>query len=402
MFSNLNGTAGTRRGHWTSAMLLGLLVVALSCCADAQDASLSTGPRSKPTVGSPGTEGWPAGASSKRIEYLYTFSHPRDLGWKKSIWRKVLDWVEDGGDRSVLVRPYALAVDSAGRIIATDLGSSDILIFDFAKKSVKRISGPKGKQFGVPVGLAVDRNQNIYVSDAAAGRVVKFSRDGKFLAFIGGEEGAFKRPAGIAYSAASDWIYVIDSLRPRVFVYTPAGELVKQFGAAGEGAGQFNLPTTIVADDRGDVYVNDTMNFRVQVFDADGKFVRLFGRAGDGSGDFSRSKGIAIDSDRHLYIADALFSTVQIFDAQGGYLLNFGDFGTAGAQFYIPAGIAVDAQNHIYVADPFQSRIEVFRYLPDKDQTPSTTVPPVTPKSKLAGTGEAPVLPSQTTARAGQ
>src|SRR5512140_3746728 len=113
---------GTKFGCWVSAVLLGVIVTTAPCLA--QNAPRSTDPRSNTALSMAGAATVsPLGPSSKRIEYLYTFSHPRDLGWKKSIWRKVLDWVEDGGDRSVLVRPYALAVDSAGRIIATDLGS---------------------------------------------------------------------------------------------------------------------------------------------------------------------------------------------------------------------------------------------------------------------------------------
>jgi DNA-binding beta-propeller fold protein YncE len=305
---------------------------------------------------------WPPAPEPTRIEYLQSFGRARDFGWKRSLWRRFVDWAMNETDPSLLRRPFAMVVDSQGRLIIADIGSNEVKIFDAKKKSVKALRGFKGKAFGAPVCLTLDGDDNIYVGDSASGYVLKYSPQGKFLTFIGGEEGAFKRPASIAFNPLNHQLYILDTVRPRVFAYSEDGRMVLKFGARGTAPGEFNYPTFLALDPRGNIYVNDTLNFRIQVFSPDGKYLSQFGEAGDGSGSINRPKGMAFDSQGHLYIAEALFSTVQIFDPRGQYLLSFGEGGRGPGEFYIPAGIAIDASDHIYVADPFQSRIEVFQY----------------------------------------
>ena len=305
---------------------------------------------------------WPSPPEPARIEFVHSFSRAADFGWKRSLWRRFVDWAMNESDPSIFQRPFALAVDAQGRLIIADAGARDVKIFDPQKKSVSVIRGYRGKHFGAPVSVAVDDAQNIYVSDAGGGRVFKFSSRGKLLDIVGGEEGAFKRPAAIAFNPTNRLLYVVDTARPRIFAYATDGRMALKFGERGTGPGQFNFPTFIAVDHEGKLYVNDTLNFRIQVFSADGKFLRQFGAAGDGSGNINRPKGLAIDSEGHIHIAEALFSTVQIFDAQGNFLLNFGAAGSARGEFYIPAGIAIDSADRIYVADPFQQRVQVFQY----------------------------------------
>jgi DNA-binding beta-propeller fold protein YncE len=308
---------------------------------------------------------WPPAPESPRIIYRHAFSRATDLGWDRAWWRKVLDWIKDERDPSLLIQPYSVAFDSNWRMIVADVGAHEVKVFDPAKHNVKRLRGYGKHMFGMPIAVAVDDHDNIYVADSAAGRVLEYSSQGKLIAYIGGEEGAFKRPSGLAFNPADKLLYVVDTARPRIFVYDTAGNLVRQFGTRGLGPGQFNFPTFIAIAHDGVLYVNDTLNFRVQVLTLDGKFVRAFGANGNGSGDMGRSKGIAVDSESNIYVADAMFSTVQIFNRNGRFLLNFGSEGQDAAQFYIPAGITIDKLDYIYVADPFHGRVQVFHYRPE-------------------------------------
>jgi sugar lactone lactonase YvrE len=307
---------------------------------------------------------WPQPPAAARIEFVQSFSNAADFGWKRSLWRRFVDWVKNDSDPSILRRPFALAVDADGRIIIADTGARDVKIFDPKKKSVRFIRGYRGHYFGVPASVATDDARNIYISDSGGGRVLKFSPQGKFLDFIGGEEGAFQRPASIAFNPANRLLYVVDTTRPRIFAFSTDGRLVHRFGERGSGPGQFNFPTFIAVDRAGRLFVNDTLNFRVQVFTAEGKFLHEFGEAGDGSGNLNRPKGLALDSEGHLYIAEALFSAVQVFDREGRFLIHFGREGTGAGEFYIPAGLAIDRADRIYVADPYRRRVEIFQYRP--------------------------------------
>jgi len=313
---------------------------------------------------------WPPPPEATRIEFVQTFSSPKDFGWKRSLWQKFVEWAKAQGDASRLRQPSSVAIDSKGRLIIADPGAHNVKIYDPQKKSVKFLRGYKDKQFGSPISIALDGEDNIYVSDSSAGRVLCFKPDGHFKDFIGGEEGAFKRPAAIVFNPTNQLLYVVDTVRPRIFAYSLDGKVLREFGSRGSDPGQFNFPTFIAIDHEGKLYINDTLNFRVEVFTADGQFIREMGGNGDAGGSQARSKGLAIDSDGHLFIADAIFSTVQIFDQEGHFLLNFGDAGSRNGEFYIPSGITIDSTDRVFVADPFQGRVEIFQYVRDEQAKP--------------------------------
>jgi DNA-binding beta-propeller fold protein YncE len=315
---------------------------------------------------------WPEPPAPARIEFVQTFSSARDFGWKRSLWRRIVDWVKNETDPSILRRPFAVTVDADGRLIIADTAARDVKIFDPKTKSVSVIRGYRGRHFGVPVSVATDDARNIYVADSGAGRVLKFSPQGKFLDFIGGEEGAFQRPASIAFNPANKLLYVVDTTRPRIFAFAADGRPMLRFGERGDGPAQFNFPTFIAADRSGRLFVNDTLNFRVQVLSPEGKFLYQFGQAGDGSGNLNRPKGLALDSEGHVYLAEAIFSTVQVFDGEGRFLVHFGREGTGAGEFYIPAGLAIDRADRIYVADPYRRRVQVFQYRPASGERASS------------------------------
>ena len=57
----------------------------------------------------------------------------------------------------------------------------------------------------------------------------------------------------------------------------PDGEVVSQWGSAGDGPGEFNLPWGICTDKDGNVYVADWRNDRIQKFTNDGQYISTIG-----------------------------------------------------------------------------------------------------------------------------
>jgi len=126
-----------------------------------------------------------------------------------------------------------------------------------------------------PAGIALDSQENVYVTDEWLNRVSIFDKDGNFLQLWGtpgSGDGEFNGPSGIAIDQ-QDTLYIVDSRNHRVQKFTPDGAFLMQFGRYGTGKGQLNRPTDVAVDPDGDVYVCDWANHRVQVFGPDGKFV---------------------------------------------------------------------------------------------------------------------------------
>jgi DNA-binding beta-propeller fold protein YncE len=302
----------------------------------------------------------------RKLHYERSFSSEKEVEGKRGFFKKLVDIAIGEPDHPHLVRPYSIAVDSRGRAIVTDPGANGIHIFDFENHKYKFIERrDKGREsMRTPQCVAVDAQDNIYVSDSTAGKIFVFEPGGKFKRAIGslkGGEGYFKRPTGIAVDSAANRIYITDTLRDKVFVLDMDGAILQSIGKRGNGPVEFNLPTEVLARDQ-DLFVVDAMNFRVQYLNRSGGFETEVGKVGDSSGTMFRPKGIGVDSEGHLYVVDGLWGVVQIFDRDGRLLYYFGAHGTGLGEFQLPAGLFIDRDDRIFVVDSYNRRVQVFRY----------------------------------------
>jgi DNA-binding beta-propeller fold protein YncE len=170
-----------------------------------------------------------------------------------------------------------------------------------------------------PAGIALDSQENVYVTDEWLNRVSIFDKDGNFLrdwGRAGSDDGEFNGPSGIAIDP-KDVLYIVDSRNHRVQTFTKEGLFLKAWGSLGSGEGQFNAPWGITFDQQGNVYVADHKNHRVQKFTPDGKFVMSFGSYGTGKRQLNRPSDVAVDPDGDVYVCDWANHRVQVFDPNG-------------------------------------------------------------------------------------
>ncbi len=304
---------------------------------------------------------WPEPPELPRIRYVGDISTEADLK-KETSWAEGLGELLFGEKEiGVLVAPYAVAIDHDNKLFVADTAASVIHVFDINKRTYKQFADLAGREkLQKPVGLTI-ADKWIFVVDSALCKVCIFQKNGKFVTSFGDER--LQRPSGIAVRRDEKLLYVTDTARHTVDVFTTTGTFVRQIGSRGVSEGMFNFPTHLWLDDNGYLYVSDTLNYRIQVFTPDGRFQRMFGRQGDRPGNFAHPCGVATDSFGNIYVTDRQFENVQIFDPQGRILMAFGREGTQAGQFWLPAGIFIDARNRIYVADSFNKRIQVFELL---------------------------------------
>ncbi len=303
---------------------------------------------------------WPLPPDEPRVKFVDFFYSSLDLGKKTGIADTLF-----GEERiEAFVKPYGVAVDREGSIYITDVGR--IVVFDLKKKDYSVLGTEPGiGQLRIPIGIAIASDGRIFVGDTAADRVYVY-KNGKYANAFG-SSGEMESPSGVALDEQRRLIYVSDSKKHYILVYSLDDyRLVKKIGERGTADGKFNFPTNIALDREGKLYVVDTGNNRVQIFDLSGKFVSAFGKIGDTAGSFARPKGIAIDSEGHIYVIDAAFQNFQIFDQQGQLLLFVGSGGQPPGKFMLPAGITLDQDDKIYVVDQVPGSIQIFQYLGEK------------------------------------
>jgi DNA-binding beta-propeller fold protein YncE len=252
-----------------------------------------------------------------------------------------------------------------------------------------------------PHGIAIDPEGNIWIGGGVAtagaqrpgaagpagpatpidSHILKFSREGRYLATIGeAGQGAtanqhsatsFGGAARFSFDAAANEAYVADGYANRrvAVLDVKTGELKRQWGAYGNApdnseipdyalgapaAQQFRTVTCAELSNDGLVYVCDRASDRIQVFKKDGTFV---------SEAFVSPATLALGSvwdiafspdkdQRYLYVADGMNERVTVLDRKSLEVrTTFGIGGRVPGTFLELGSLAVDAKGNIYTAE---------------------------------------------------
>lgn len=222
-----------------------------------------------------------------------------------------------GSNVFAIVRgPYSAKVV---KLTIGEIPDDEEIIVEFGERG----EGPG--QFTWPAGIAVDGQENVFVTDEWLHQVSVFTADGEFLRTFGtagNGESQFNRPSGITIDSNDD-IYISDSLNHRIQKLSNDGRFINEWGSRGADAGEFNSPWGITTDGQGHVYVADHKNHRIQKFSADGEFVFELGGHGKGDNQFDHPSSVAVDSDGEIYVCDWANNRVQTFDKDRNYLTTF-------------------------------------------------------------------------------
>ena len=268
------------------------------------------------------------------------------------------DFSKDGDGPGELIWPTGMALDSQDNVYITDEWLNRVSIFD-SQGNFKSMWGSAGTgegKFSGPAGIAIDQQDELYIVDSRNHRIQKFSMDGGFLAQwgrFGAAAGELDSPWGITIDQKGE-IYVADHKNHRVQKFAPDGQPLAAFGSYGTGRGQLKHPSDVAVDPDGDVYICDWANHRVQVFGPDGRFVTSFlGEAQD----LSKWARMTLEAN-----PDAVKRRREVPNLEVEWRFSF------------PTGITFDpAKNRLIVADCQRGRLQIYNKLKDYVQ-PSLTV----------------------------
>jgi DNA-binding beta-propeller fold protein YncE len=313
---------------------------------------------------------WPLPPDEPRLRYIAVYESKGDFGdakpAKASSFREMLLGKDQNTParkkKRSLEKPFGVAVDGYGRMLITDPVVGGVVVIEAQSGRITTLTQIQPQaNFRVPIGVAVDADNNFYIGDNGLGRILVFGPDLAYRRTIGAE-GEVQTPSGLAIDDTRKRLYVTDTRRHALVAYDlPTGKIIGRVGKRGADNAEFNYPTGVAVGPDGLVYVTDTMNCRVEVFDPDLKYLRSFGSLGTSPGQFRRPKGIAVDAENVVYVVDSDFNNFQLFTSTGQPLMFVGDIGQRPGQLLLPAGIAIDRLRHrIYVCEQLNARIQVF------------------------------------------
>jgi DNA-binding beta-propeller fold protein YncE len=329
---------------------------------------------------------WPLPPEKPRIKYIQSIYGANDVeSVKKASFLDRVAGIQIKNFEPTFLKPHGVAVDSRGRIYVSDSSFGIIYVLDRDQKKVTFIGRSPQLRIKVPLGITVDGKDRLWVADAVAQHVYAFDGDGVPLMALG-QQGEMANPTSVAVDDTLHRLYVVDSRAHCVRVYdSESGQSIGKFGERGSQPGQFNFPTNIALDHKGNIYVTDSMNFRVEIFNPEYKFLRTFGTQGNRFGQFLMPKGIALDSNDNIYVVDADFDNFQIFDQQLHLLMFLGGMGQSPGTFWLPEDIYVDRNNNIYVTDQNNRRVQIFKLLDATTPASSGTAKPTATAQETEG-----------------
>ncbi len=202
---------------------------------------------------------------------------------------------------------------------------------------------PPDVAWGQMPGVAVDRQDNVWIHTRANPAVQVYSPDGRYLKGWR-EDTPGTGSHGVKFDQDGN-VWLVDVGLHVVRKFTPEGKLLLTLGTlgeSGEDARHFNKPTDVTFAPGGDIFISDGYgNSRVAHFDARGRFVKAWGKLGVKPGEFSIPHAIACDSKGRLYVADRNNVRIQVFNTRGRLLAVWDNI-------LVPWGLWVSPKDEIW------------------------------------------------------
>jgi hypothetical protein len=224
--------------------------------------------------------------------------------------------------------PSDVTTDSAGNVYVANTSNARVDKYSAAGAYLQSFGsrGSAAGQLGLPIGVAVAPNGQVWVSDndGSRGRITVYNADGSLVTTfgsVGSGDGQFRSPGPIALDAAGN-AYVVDTNDHRVEKFSPAGAFITKWGSQGAADGQFNNPRGITVAPSGNVLVADRDNRRIQAFSQDGTFIAKFGTPATKDGAFSSVYDVFAAQNGDLFTADNNLFDLEKFTSAGAFLFQ--------------------------------------------------------------------------------
>jgi len=245
----------------------------------------------------------------------------------------------------------AVAVDSKDRVYVLHRGEPPVLAFDSELKFVK---GWGTSMFKTAHGLRVDASDNIWTTDNGNHVLRRFNSNGRLLQTIGevGKPGKgdfqFKSPDDLLFDSDGN-VYVADAGNGRIIKYSREGKFISEWGTKGKQKGEFAAAHGLAIDAKNRIYVADRGNERVQVFDNSGKHIA------DWSG-FGNPFGLLVIGDQ-LLVSQGDIHKLFLLNQEGEIDASWGNPET----LLLPHLMAMNSKGVLFVAEVKGNRVQMFK-----------------------------------------
>ena len=256
-----------------------------------------------------------------------------------------------------------VAINSKGHIFLLHRGLCPLVEFDADCNFVRAYCDG---MFERAHGLRIDADDNIWMTDVGAHVVYKLNPQGRLQMVLGvkgrpgemhdfGHLRLFNEPNEAMVAPNGD-VFVLQGHGKGpscVIKFDKDGNFIKSWGKKGSGAGEFDLPHSIVIDAKGLLHIADRNNARIQVFDQDGHYIRESKHPGTPCGLF-------LTPDQRMFLAHGHTGMIKELDLDGNVLGETGGQGKTMGRFGEAHYLAVSSRGEIFVTDTLNWRVQKY------------------------------------------
>lgn len=252
--------------------------------------------------------------------------------------------------------PEGLFYDkNRGQLYVADTGSNTIFVYNEEKPFLEI-----QEDITFPKSIAVSSKGKLFVVEKE-GKVKIFNAKRAYT-------GTLKFPDGNALPVSvavdrKDNVYVLEKSRCIVFVFDKKDALVSQFGECGDKEGQFLSPEDVAVDPSGNILVADSkrLSGALQVFMSDGKFKYSFGKIGLHETEFTQPLAVSVDRYGKIFVVDGSQHRIKVFLPGGSFLSQFGADAASDISFFAPVDIAISDTGRVYVLEKGANQLQVLQ-----------------------------------------
>ena len=193
------------------------------------------------------------------------------------------------------IEPWGIAVWK-DQIYVSDISRHDVQIFTLLGEHIYTIECTLKN----PKGIAVSTAGDLYVTDDATDSVLIFNSEHKQIASVGCDK--LYKPCDVKVDAKNN-VYVLDWNNPCLHIFDSTGELLREFATRGDQQEIF-LPSYFALDSYGTVIISDSWQYPIAVYTPEGELAKQFPGWGSQPIIFHLPKGLAIDKHDRFIVGD--------------------------------------------------------------------------------------------------
>jgi sugar lactone lactonase YvrE len=294
----------------------------------------------------------------------------------------------DGGaaTNAGLNYPDGVTIDTQGNVFISDAANYRVrkvgingILTTIAGNGIQGSGGNGGAatsaNLSVPIGLASDANENLYIAEAQNGWVRKVDTNGIITTLTNSSYGSCFDVAvdniGNIFACyrtinGNSGIIVKFNTNGASKIVAGGGTNYNDYAMQATNAGLYT-PEGVAVDTLGNIFIAESQGSRIRKVDSNGIITTIAGvfDIQGHSGDYGAATNatlnfpnhVAIDQNGNIFISDGDNNCIRMIDTNGIITTVTGYFSDGPTSFQTPRAVACDAVGNLFVADSLNERI---------------------------------------------